>query len=92
MVEWKFDPRTGRPLLLEVNPRFLGSLALAVCAGGVDVMMAPHFFIPLSLFCGFRLARYSDRRRDKAACILFPTCGLPEIHPIPHVLDRFGYN
>jgi predicted ATP-grasp superfamily ATP-dependent carboligase len=33
MVEWKCDPRTGRPLLLEVNPRFWGSLALAVRAG-----------------------------------------------------------
>src|SRR5262249_43712128 len=30
MVEWKFNPRTGKPFLLEVNPRFWGSLALAV--------------------------------------------------------------
>ena len=33
MVEWKYDPRSGIPLLLEVNPRFWGSLALAVSAG-----------------------------------------------------------
>ena len=33
MVEWKYDPRSGTPLLLEVNPRFWGSLALAVNAG-----------------------------------------------------------
>jgi len=33
MVEWKCDPRSGRPLLLEINPRFWGSLALAVRAG-----------------------------------------------------------
>jgi predicted ATP-grasp superfamily ATP-dependent carboligase len=33
MVEWKIHPVTGRPLLLEINPRFWGSLALAVRAG-----------------------------------------------------------
>jgi predicted ATP-grasp superfamily ATP-dependent carboligase len=33
MLEWKVDPVTGKPLLLEINPRFWGSLALAVRAG-----------------------------------------------------------
>lgn len=33
MVEWKVHPDTGRPILLEINPRFWGSLALAVRAG-----------------------------------------------------------
>lgn len=33
MVEWKSDPATGRTLLMEINPRFWGSLALAVRAG-----------------------------------------------------------
>jgi predicted ATP-grasp superfamily ATP-dependent carboligase len=33
MVEWKVDARTGAPVLLEVNPRFWGSLALAIRAG-----------------------------------------------------------
>jgi predicted ATP-grasp superfamily ATP-dependent carboligase len=33
MVEWKVDHRDGRPKLLEVNPRFWGSLALAIRAG-----------------------------------------------------------
>lgn len=33
MVEWKVHPGTGAPLLLEINPRFWGSLALAVKAG-----------------------------------------------------------
>lgn len=33
MVEWKVHPETGAPLLLEINPRFWGSLALAVRAG-----------------------------------------------------------
>lgn len=33
MVEFKIDPRDGRPKLMEINPRFWGSLALAVHAG-----------------------------------------------------------
>ena len=33
MVEWKVDPHDGRPRLLEINPRFWGSLELASRAG-----------------------------------------------------------
>jgi len=33
MVEWKTDPRDGVPRLLEVNPRFVGSLELALVSG-----------------------------------------------------------
>ncbi len=33
MVEWKVHPEGARPMLLEINPRFWGSLALAVRAG-----------------------------------------------------------
>jgi predicted ATP-grasp superfamily ATP-dependent carboligase len=33
MLEWRTDPRDGRPHLLEINPRFVGSLALAIAAG-----------------------------------------------------------
>jgi predicted ATP-grasp superfamily ATP-dependent carboligase len=33
MVEWKEDPSTGRRMLLEINPRFWGSLELAVRSG-----------------------------------------------------------
>lgn len=36
MVEFRVDERTGRPKLLEINPRLWGSLALTVHAG-VDV-------------------------------------------------------
>ena len=32
-VEFRVDPRDGRPILIEVNPRFWGSLQLAVEAG-----------------------------------------------------------
>jgi len=33
MVEFKMDPRDGVPKLMEINPRFWGSLSLAVTAG-----------------------------------------------------------
>jgi predicted ATP-grasp superfamily ATP-dependent carboligase len=33
MVEWKLDPRDNCPKLMEINPRFWGSLELAVRAG-----------------------------------------------------------
>lgn len=33
MVEFRFDSRTGEPKLMEINPRFWGSLALSVYAG-----------------------------------------------------------
>ena len=33
MVEWKMDPNNGVPKLMEINPRFWGSLELAVRAG-----------------------------------------------------------
>jgi len=33
MVEFKIDPRDGMPKLIEVNPRFWGSLSLGIAAG-----------------------------------------------------------
>jgi predicted ATP-grasp superfamily ATP-dependent carboligase len=33
MVEFKLDDRTKKPVLMEVNPRFWGSLNQAICAG-----------------------------------------------------------
>lgn len=33
MVEFKVDPRDGKPKLIEINPRFWGSLALPIAAG-----------------------------------------------------------
>lgn len=33
MVEFKIDSRDGRPKLMEINPRFWGSLALSIAAG-----------------------------------------------------------
>jgi len=33
MVEFRMDPRDGKPKLMEINPRFWGSLSLAIHAG-----------------------------------------------------------
>ena len=33
MVEFRIDARTGKPVLMEVNPRFWGSLQLSILAG-----------------------------------------------------------
>ncbi len=44
MVEFKFDPRDGLPKLMEINPRFWGSLSLAV-ASGVNF---PHLLYRMS--------------------------------------------
>ena len=33
MVEFKVDPRDGEPKLMEINPRFWGSLQLAILSG-----------------------------------------------------------
>ncbi|MBW2390367.1 MAG: ATP-grasp domain-containing protein [Deltaproteobacteria bacterium] len=41
MVEFKVDPARGEPVLMEVNPRFWGSVALAV-ASGVDFPLLYH--------------------------------------------------
>src|ERR1700676_4914083 len=40
MVEFKLDPRDGVPKLMEINPRFWGSIALAICAGADFPTMA----------------------------------------------------
>jgi len=45
MVEFKLDPRDGIPKLMEVNPRFWGSLALAI-ESGVDF---PYLLYRMSL-------------------------------------------
>lgn len=45
MVEFKADPRDGRPKLLEVNPRFWGSLHHAILSG-VDF---PHLLCRMAI-------------------------------------------
>lgn len=45
MVEFKVDPRDGRPKLLEVNPRFWGSLHHAIISG-VDF---PHLLCRMAM-------------------------------------------
>jgi predicted ATP-grasp superfamily ATP-dependent carboligase len=46
MVEFKMDPRDRTPKLMEINPRFWGSLSLAVAAG----VNFPHLLYRMS--CG----------------------------------------
>ncbi len=41
MVEFKFDPTRGEAVLMEINPRFWGSMGLAV-ASGVDFPLLYH--------------------------------------------------
>ncbi|NLE37925.1 MAG: ATP-grasp domain-containing protein [Pirellulaceae bacterium] len=41
MVEYKEDVRSGRPIFMEVNPRFWGSIGLAI-ASGVDFPLLYH--------------------------------------------------
>ena len=45
MVEFKLDPRDGIPKLMEINPRFWGSLALAIACG----VNFPYLIYRLSL-------------------------------------------
>jgi predicted ATP-grasp superfamily ATP-dependent carboligase len=45
MVEYKQDSRTGQPYLMEINPRFWGSLQLAIDAG-IDF---PRYLVDLAL-------------------------------------------
>ncbi len=42
MVEFKRDPRDGRPKLMELNPRFWGSVALAIFSGVDFPVLAAH--------------------------------------------------
>lgn len=45
MVEYKQDSRTGQPYLMEINPRFWGSLQLAIDAG-IDF---PRYLVDVAL-------------------------------------------
>ncbi len=51
MVEFKVDPRDNTPKLMEINPRFWGSLALAISAG-VDF---PYLICKMALGEDFEL-------------------------------------
>lgn len=54
MVEYKMNPKTGKPVLMEINPRFWGSLQLAIFAG-VDF---PYLYYQLSM--GQQVEKVSD--------------------------------
>ncbi len=62
MVEFKVDPRDGLPKLMEVNPRFWGSLQLAIFSG-VDF---PHLILKMAKGEGFDpVLRYVVGRRSR---------------------------
>ena len=70
MVEFKVDPRDGIPKLMEVNPRFWGSLQLAIVSG-VDFpylilkMARRESFEPILHYaCGKALPLASLRRHS----------------------------
>lgn len=57
MVEFKVDPRDNIPKLMEINPRFWGSLALAIYSG-VDF---PYFLVKIAL--GEKISPINDYKR-----------------------------
>lgn len=63
MVEFKRDPRDGRPSILEVNPRFWGSLNLAILSG-VDF---PYLIYRLAMDGDLpRVTEYREGVRSRA--------------------------
>ena len=62
MVEFKLDPRDGIPKLMEVNPRFWGSLELAI-ASGVDF---PYLILRMAQGENFEpVLHYTAGRRSR---------------------------
>ena len=62
MVEFKVDPRDGIPKLMEVNPRFWGSLQLAIVSG-VDF---PHLILKMARKESFEpILRYKVVKRSR---------------------------
>ena len=66
MVEFKLDPRDGIPKLMEINPRFWGSLSLAVGAG----VNFPYLLYRMSLGENFRTVE--DYKTGKRCRWLLP--------------------
>lgn len=74
MVEFKLDPRDGVPKLMEINPRFWGSLALAEPCG----VNFPHLLYRLA--CGERFAPVTKYRTGVRCRWLLPGDLLHFIH------------
>ena len=61
MAEYKLDPRTNKPVLMEINPRFWGSLQLAINAGvnfpllyhktALSLSVEPVLNYPIGKYC-----------------------------------------
>ncbi|MDR3607049.1 MAG: ATP-grasp domain-containing protein [Oligoflexia bacterium] len=91
MVEWKLDPRDGTPRLMEINPRFWGSLELAVRAGidfpalyaraAAEEKLEPRVQYPAGVRCRWmipgELLRYVSQSRGKRESLVRFVRGLP---------------
>ncbi|MDD2518492.1 MAG: ATP-grasp domain-containing protein [Bacilli bacterium] len=66
MVEWKYNPETEEMVLMEINPRFWGSLELAV-RSGVDF---PYLYYQLAI--GKSLKPITEYRTDLVCRWLLP--------------------
>lgn len=92
MVEWKVDPASNTPYLMEINPRFWGSLELAVRAGvNFPLLYAraargekidPIFNYKRGVVCRWllpgELLRYLSQDRAKRESLRQFMCGLPQ--------------
>lgn len=87
MVEFRIDPRDGVPKLMEVNPRFWGSLPLSVLAG-VDFP-----YLLYQLFTGEEIKPVLDYKVGVKCRWLLPGdilwyCSAPDkFHNLPKLLD-----
>lgn len=100
MVEFRIDERTGEPLLMEINPRFWGSLALSVFAGvdfpfdlyrlamGESVESDLDYRVPVRARCLFKDAQQVVAREDRvtAAREFF------QRSPVPSTFDIISWS
>lgn len=91
MVEWKIHPADGKPRLMEINPRFWGSLELAVRSGvdfpalyaraALGESLLPALQYPAGVRCRWmipgEILRWLSQPKEKRESILEFLKGLP---------------
>jgi predicted ATP-grasp superfamily ATP-dependent carboligase len=92
MVEWKVDPRDGKPKLMEINPRLWGSLELAIRAGvnfpvlyaraALGEALGPPPSYPDGVRCRWfmpgEILRYKSQPKSQREPLREFLCGLPQ--------------